>query len=496
MTTLPSQFTTDPYSIDPYQAINWDHPLCQGVRGWWQVLPLTRGGLTWYDLTGRHHGTLTNMDPATDWVTDSPKGGWGSLQIDATQSERIGTTFDPGGLTAATTATWIKFTALSGNRAVGPGLWAESWMLRTNGTALQFYTFTSGFVGGNVGLSFVADRWYHVVATYDGATMRAYVDGVIGGTTRSQSGALSAGAWRFGEHSSTSDDGDDYTSISRVWDRALSASEVAALYDESRRGYPGMLRWQPTTRYFLPSGGGATVLGNVDTVSQSVSGADSVSIAVDLGESASVTQSASAADAVEVTVEAGSTDSQSSPVSDAQPVGITAWLSGAGSVSSSVSDAAAVAVTANLGSAGSVSESASEASDLTVGAGAIELGNVDSVSNAASDAPSVSITAGMTDSGSDTEPVSASNAVAITAWLANTDSVSDSMSAADAIGVQLGIGDADSASSVFSDSLDVLGVFQLPDAGSISEPVSHASNLTTGDVGSPIIYYYHHLLAT
>ena len=54
--------------------------LWRGLVGAWSPCLNPRGGTTLYDLSGRgNYGTLTNMDPATDWVTS---GGKTALDFD------------------------------------------------------------------------------------------------------------------------------------------------------------------------------------------------------------------------------------------------------------------------------------------------------------------------------------------------------------------------------------------------------------------------------
>lgn len=57
-----------PLILDAANPINWQHPLNRGLVGWWMAPPGWSGGSRIHDLTGRANGTLTNMDPATDWV--------------------------------------------------------------------------------------------------------------------------------------------------------------------------------------------------------------------------------------------------------------------------------------------------------------------------------------------------------------------------------------------------------------------------------------------
>ena len=55
--------------VDLSNPINYSHPLAKGLVGFWLPLPSLAGGMKLYDLTRyRNHGTLTNMDPRTDWV--------------------------------------------------------------------------------------------------------------------------------------------------------------------------------------------------------------------------------------------------------------------------------------------------------------------------------------------------------------------------------------------------------------------------------------------
>lgn len=57
-----------------WETVDWQDPinrqcsLNRGLVGWWMGTPLCFGGTRMVDLLNRNHGTLTNMDPATDWV--------------------------------------------------------------------------------------------------------------------------------------------------------------------------------------------------------------------------------------------------------------------------------------------------------------------------------------------------------------------------------------------------------------------------------------------
>jgi hypothetical protein len=90
--------------------------------------------------------------------------------------------------------------------------------------------FDSGPTFLSFGAALPTNTWQHVAITYDGTTMRAYVDGALYGTPQAISlGAVNApvqiGAWIFGSGNA------DYFSGTidevRVYDRALSQAEIA-----------------------------------------------------------------------------------------------------------------------------------------------------------------------------------------------------------------------------------------------------------------------------
>ena len=70
--------------------INWQSPvnyndgLTKGLVAWWLVAPHWQGGVTFRDLCNRNHGTLTDMDPSSDWRVSDRPGSWGAVYGDST----------------------------------------------------------------------------------------------------------------------------------------------------------------------------------------------------------------------------------------------------------------------------------------------------------------------------------------------------------------------------------------------------------------------------
>ena len=171
----------------------------------------TISGATW--VSGRH-GSAVSLDGSTGKVDVQP----------------LGTFYR----TAFTYEAWVFKQGTKVDTAV-VGTWAASqsggamiWIDHGNGR----YHLTLGNSIGNyldTGRAPAVGRWQHVAATYDGTTARFYMDGDEVASKVFTGNVGSSNAWRIGAYGSTPNgflDGsvDDV----RIYDRALSASEIAA----------------------------------------------------------------------------------------------------------------------------------------------------------------------------------------------------------------------------------------------------------------------------
>ena len=236
--------------------------LWRGLVGAWCPAINPPGGTVLYDWSpNKNHGTLTNMDPATDWVTS---GGYRALDFDGT-NDRIncGTSasHEPNNITLVS---WAR-TSKTGNTGNGCSLIDKA---RTVGSAYLLSIGNRG-VGGNLGraafeayggswkivesTASIADGAVHqVVATYDGSTAVIYTDG-IGRNSSAWSISLpytSNGALNLGRYAGNND---NYLQgqlfVARIYNRVWNARDVALDFSLGVSGWaiPRRRRWNYAT---------------------------------------------------------------------------------------------------------------------------------------------------------------------------------------------------------------------------------------------------------
>jgi len=199
-------------------------------------------GTTWTDLSGQgNNATLTNGP------TYSSADG-GSIDFDGsndfvTTSNQLDPAAD--GLFADSSSSW-SVTSFFNSDTIASGQDAITGKGGGTGTSATYVTFRDGsdlnvrLRGGTIDTisSISANTWYEVTVTWDGSTAKAYMNGVFEtnisvGTAANQSNNFCIGATNDGNSICFN----GKVSITLVYDKALTASEITQNFDALKGRY-------------------------------------------------------------------------------------------------------------------------------------------------------------------------------------------------------------------------------------------------------------------
>jgi len=206
-------------------------------------------GLTLRDWSGSsQHSVLTNMDPATDWVTTSQ--GRYALDFDGS-NDRVETASRTAGQFLGnqpfSVSVWFRATSfgrvLVARRGASP-LDPSEWALFAGGSGTPFAYLLDGVsygtrlgTGGTAG-RLVANTWHHMVMTWSGGTTYTSVTFWVDGKIDAQNNVDSSGAFASIKSASLPlTIGSEYVgthlngqiSDVRLYRRILSPSEIRSL---------------------------------------------------------------------------------------------------------------------------------------------------------------------------------------------------------------------------------------------------------------------------
>ena len=218
------------------------------------------GSLSAIDVAGGHHATSSNMDPANDWISSDlasvPSGTSSALDFDGVDDELVATGFKGvTGTGARTIALWMKAGSQTNANAT-----LVSWGDDGGGERYDF-RLINGFPrvevagGGITATAGVLDgQWHHVAAVLpnDGSPntneITIYIDGVADSATGSNRAinTPSVNDVRIGNSFLTAFGERDYIGQLdevRIYDRDLTAEEIAILADGVAGGGGGEITW-------------------------------------------------------------------------------------------------------------------------------------------------------------------------------------------------------------------------------------------------------------
>lgn len=225
-------------------SINGKEP----INAWIPSLDTAGNGTTTLnDLVGSKNGTLNNMDPVTDWVADTGSGGVRALDFDATDDY----------VQIADTAQWHQsdFTISAWAFFAGAGEVNYGTVLsRDNGGVNWFFLSRDALsFSGKLSANFYdgvnnprvisaaaisLSAWTHIGCTVSGNTCTLYLAGVSVGSgsiatwTRPAINNQQLGRWNIAGGRTMDGRLDDI----RLWNQALNATDVSALFTNGRGG--------------------------------------------------------------------------------------------------------------------------------------------------------------------------------------------------------------------------------------------------------------------
>lgn len=193
-------------------------------------------GTTTADTSGNGNtGTLANMDNS-NWVAG--KVGNYALSYDGiNESVNVGNDPSLHPVSAITVEAWVKRDATGTPDVIlSPSTNSGSdWFLDVTSEKARFGVKVGGtfyFPSGTTTIS--AGSWYHIAGTYDGETVRVFVNGVEEGNDTSPSGNMdtTTNNVRIGDYVNTPSSGIMNGTIDDVWiyDEALNSSTIYQHY--------------------------------------------------------------------------------------------------------------------------------------------------------------------------------------------------------------------------------------------------------------------------
>jgi len=264
---IRSRRTPDPFTlhdIDYSQPLDTEHLHAQGLVGFWKVLPDWRGKSRWFDLSMYgNHGTLTGYG-AGDTRFTAGRRGLGALSFDGVDDYVQCANFSPGP-NDLTLCCWLytsnasQFGIISQTRESGGGvnhLWSvdvseNSWAgssgkkigatVISNGTGnTRSYNTSSNVIDGG-------DHYVVVTWTNASSGIKIFIDGDERSLVQNESaGSIvsidSDGPTRIGTNVSGAAHLSGLLDDVRIYNRALTATEVADQYEDGLTGKYELLR--------------------------------------------------------------------------------------------------------------------------------------------------------------------------------------------------------------------------------------------------------------
>ena len=185
-----------------------------------------------YDVSGnKNHGTLTAMDPATDWISD-PMGPVLDLDGSSDYIDIPSTVFDWSGTNNWSAFIWIRTTRASPYRYFMGTSIHHGWYIRNSGTNALYKIDDGSDDEYTTGTATITDGEWHLLGITlegNGGPFLGWADGQIDITLTSGSVGLLADTFAIG----TLDGGanmEGQLGPTYLYNRAINPNEIRQLY--------------------------------------------------------------------------------------------------------------------------------------------------------------------------------------------------------------------------------------------------------------------------
>jgi hypothetical protein len=185
------------------------------------VSPLTNASTT--SIAGKI-GNGRNFSGATQYLTSANNNAYNNTA-------------------AFSVSAWVKLDELTARMIVGNTV--DNFELQTTGGVLLFYVRNAGGWGTptqSAAAAIATGTWYHVVGTFDGTNIKVYRNGVQVGTNVARAAPLVTGDYSIRVGTYGAAPGwfmDGVIDEVGIWNRAITATEVASLYNSGNGIVPG-----------------------------------------------------------------------------------------------------------------------------------------------------------------------------------------------------------------------------------------------------------------
>jgi hypothetical protein len=251
-------------------AVNGKEP----VAAWIPSLDTAGNGTTTLtDLVGSNDGTLTNMDAATDWVSDTSNGGVRALDFDGSNDWiAVNGNIIPNQsyLTSFSHSAWIYVTSVPATRrtlglmpAINTSDFAAEISIVSGKLTIDASKANVANVRASQASNILTNQWLHVAGVWSATQQHAtlYVNSNLEASVNYTAATISANAvnstsWFIATENFAGTNGifflgriDDI----RIFDTALDATDIAYLYNSGNGR--GIVATTPNTRRRRYAGG-------------------------------------------------------------------------------------------------------------------------------------------------------------------------------------------------------------------------------------------------